>query len=207
MEREEAIARIAAEQLAQLSDDARAEQLEAMVLEGWEDDPDWDTLPEEVRAEMATGDFTEAPSNERYNAVLLFWLKDEMLSVSNRFLANRLNVPEVVGDVEELYPCPCCGSRTISEPGELDICEVCWWEDDGKDNATATETSEVNTLSLAEGRTNYIRYGIFHTERMDLLDISHEREMYEDGRQFTLTDDKLLKEVGTDWELKVEAKK
>lgn len=30
------------------------------------------------------------------------------------------------------YTCPCCGYRTLEEPpGTFDICEICFWEDDG----------------------------------------------------------------------------
>jgi hypothetical protein len=38
-----------------------------------------------------------------------------------------------------LYPCPCCGERTLSERGGYDICGECGWEDDGQDEHNAGE--------------------------------------------------------------------
>ena len=31
------------------------------------------------------------------------------------------------------YTCPCCGYKTLDEepPNTYDICEICFWEDDG----------------------------------------------------------------------------
>ncbi|KRE24947.1 CPCC family cysteine-rich protein [Paenibacillus sp. Soil522] len=31
------------------------------------------------------------------------------------------------------YACPCCGYKTLElkPPGTYDICEICFWEDDG----------------------------------------------------------------------------
>lgn len=67
--------------------------------------------------------------------------------VSNGFLSEIIHAVvgyemEVVGEVEELFPCPCCGFRTLEElydPNEgtgYDICPYCNWEDDG--------TTEIN---------------------------------------------------------------
>src|SRR5579885_3179586 len=36
------------------------------------------------------------------------------------------------------YSCPCCGYKTLDERGGYDICPVCFWEDDGQDDADAT---------------------------------------------------------------------
>jgi hypothetical protein len=35
------------------------------------------------------------------------------------------------------FRCPCCGFRTLNERGGYDICPVCFWEDDGQDDADA----------------------------------------------------------------------
>lgn len=34
--------------------------------------------------------------------------------------------------IENLFTCPCCGYKTLSEqpPGTFEICQICWWEDD-----------------------------------------------------------------------------
>jgi hypothetical protein len=59
--------------------------------------------------------------------------------------------------------CPCCGYPTISERGADDICRLCWWHDDGQDDADADEVrGGPNRLySLTDGRRNFLRYRIF----------------------------------------------
>ena len=67
---------------------------------------------------------------------------DEYLGVSNEFLGEiyqaLTGVPViVVGIVEDLHSCPCCGYKTLSErfdPEEgtgFEICRNCNWEDNG----------------------------------------------------------------------------
>jgi len=62
--------------------------------------------------------------------------------VSNGFLAHVIHAitryqVEVIGEVEVLFPCPCCGYKSLteiydSEEGTgYDICAYCKWEDDG----------------------------------------------------------------------------
>jgi hypothetical protein len=57
--------------------------------------------------------------------------------------------------------CPCCGCRTLSERIAFEICEVCFWEDDGQDESDADECrgGPNGSLSLREARANYLRYG------------------------------------------------
>jgi len=59
--------------------------------------------------------------------------------------------------VAEQYRCPCCGARTLKRPAAMELCPVCWWEDDGQDDADAAEVRfTVNgTLSLAEARRHF----------------------------------------------------
>ena len=59
------------------------------------------------------------------------------------------------------FRCPCCGYRTLEEPGALALCPVCWWEDDGQEDADAAEVRlTVNGhLSLEEARQHYARFG------------------------------------------------
>lgn len=66
--------------------------------------------------------------------------------------------------VESLYRCPCCGYRTLSAPGALALCPVCWWEDDGQEDADAAEVRlTVNgQLSLAEARRHFAVCGAAH---------------------------------------------
>ncbi|WP_425543148.1 CPCC family cysteine-rich protein [Rhodanobacter soli] len=57
--------------------------------------------------------------------------------------------------------CPCCGYKTIGERGVHLICEVCFWEDDGQDDASADEVwgGPNGNLSLTQARANYKLFG------------------------------------------------
>ena len=66
----------------------------------------------------------------------------DLLGTSNGVLSEVIHTitgyeVEVYGEVEELFPCPCCGFKTLTErfnPEEgtgYDICPYCNWEDDG----------------------------------------------------------------------------
>lgn len=54
---------------------------------------------------------------------------------------------------EDLYPCPCCGAKTISEPGQYEICDVCDWEDDPVQSAEPDYAGGANHISLNAART------------------------------------------------------
>lgn len=62
------------------------------------------------------------------------------------------------------YRCPCCGYRTLDDRGGFDICEVCFWEDDGQDDVDAATNRPLgpNHISLAQARENYQRIGASH---------------------------------------------
>jgi hypothetical protein len=66
-----------------------------------------------------------------------------------------------VEKVATRYRCPCCGYRTLDAPGAMELCPVCWWEDDGQDDSDAFRVRlTVNgQLSLNEARTSYARCG------------------------------------------------
>lgn len=93
--------------------------------------------------------------------------------VSNGFLSEIIESiigykVEVCGNVEVLYPCPCCGFRTLTEiynPIEgtgYDICSYCNWEDDGTTDANSYRS--INRGSMADYRQriqkNFNRYYI-----------------------------------------------
>ncbi len=63
-----------------------------------------------------------------------------------------------------LFRCPCCGYRTLEAPSTLALCPVCWWEDDGQEDADASEVrNTVNGgLSLSEARMHYSQCGAAH---------------------------------------------
>ncbi len=57
--------------------------------------------------------------------------------------------------------CPCCGCKTLGERGGFEICEVCFWEDDGQDDhdADVVRGGPNGALSLTQARANYRRFG------------------------------------------------
>jgi hypothetical protein len=53
--------------------------------------------------------------------------------------------------------CPCCGFRTLRENGGLQVCPVCYWEDDGRhiiDDKTY-RGGPGNILTLYEARITF----------------------------------------------------
>ncbi len=56
---------------------------------------------------------------------------------------------------DQMLPCPCCGSRTISETGTYEICAVCGWEDDPTQSAEPDYKGGANKESLNEARSRW----------------------------------------------------
>lgn len=52
----------------------------------------------------------------------------------------------------ELYPCPCCGNKTIGELGNYEICPICEWEDDPVQSEDPDFAGGANSPSLNEAR-------------------------------------------------------
>jgi hypothetical protein len=59
------------------------------------------------------------------------------------------------------HACPCCGYLTLGERAGFEICEVCYWEDDGQDDHDADRArgGPNGSLSLTEARQNFDRWG------------------------------------------------
>jgi len=59
------------------------------------------------------------------------------------------------------YTCPCCGYKTLEEepPDTFDICEICFWEDDGVQFKDPDYEGGANVISLKEAQKNFIKYG------------------------------------------------
>ncbi|MFH8837332.1 CPCC family cysteine-rich protein [Streptomyces sp. NPDC017868] len=59
------------------------------------------------------------------------------------------------------YACPCCGYLTLGERGTFEICDVCFWEDDGQDehDAGVIRGGPNGPLSLTQARENYRTVG------------------------------------------------
>ena len=41
--------------------------------------------------------------------------------------------------LDDLLPGPCCGSQTLEERGRYEVCDVCYWADEGQEDADADE--------------------------------------------------------------------
>src|SRR5581483_11991082 len=56
------------------------------------------------------------------------------------------------------YSCPCCGYLTLRQRGAFQICQVCFWEDDGQDehDAEVVRGGPNGTLSLRQARSNFL---------------------------------------------------
>jgi hypothetical protein len=63
--------------------------------------------------------------------------------------------------VESPVACPCCGFLTLRERGGFEICDVCFWEDDGQDDhdADLVRGGPNRGLSLLQARRNFAAYG------------------------------------------------
>lgn len=55
------------------------------------------------------------------------------------------------------YLCPCCGLPTLNARSNYYICPICFWEDDGQDDADAGDVrgGPNHDYSLTEARANF----------------------------------------------------
>jgi hypothetical protein len=198
MERDKAIALLAQNDLSRLTSEERAEQLEIMKCEAWTSAPRWVTLPAAIREEFESGqeEFCFPVTSTKYDSVLLLWLEDGYRGATNEHLKQKLrsmaiDVSEIIGDVEELTPCPCCGYRTLESRKDYEICGVCWWEDDGQDNheADIVMGGPNGGISLTQARINFLIEGLCDPIRDDLRKLQQPRQKYSKGRHFVLSDD------------------
>jgi len=62
---------------------------------------------------------------------------------------------------EKAHRCPCCKFRTLCGRGQDEICPVCFWHDDGQDEAEAAEVwgGPNYTLSLLQAQRNFAAIG------------------------------------------------
>lgn len=90
-------------------------------------------------------------------------LETDIQGVSNGFLSEIIHTitgykMEVCGEVEKMFPCPCCGFRTLTEiynPNEgtgYEICPYCDWEDDGTKEINVYRS--INKGSIEDYRNN-----------------------------------------------------
>jgi len=205
LERQQAIEKYSKFKLKELSKIERAEQLEVMTLEDWSNTEGWNSLSKSVRNEFEYGEEIKNPELEKYDSVLMIWLKYRLQSVTNEFLCKKLNIDKIIGESIKLESCPCCGNRTIGERGNYEICKVCWWEDEGQDNQHSEQVmgGPNYEISLVMGRYNYLTYGLYDPKRTDLMELKAEENEFEIGRIFEIIDNEYLTEKGTDWKWKI----
>ena len=53
------------------------------------------------------------------------------------------------------FQCPCCDYVSLAERSHFDICDVCFWEDDGLDVDQLDVYSGPNHMTLRAGRANF----------------------------------------------------
>jgi len=59
------------------------------------------------------------------------------------------------------FRCPCCGYKTLEAPESLGLCPVCWWSDDGQEDADAAVVRYTanGSLSLKQAREHFVHFG------------------------------------------------
>lgn len=59
------------------------------------------------------------------------------------------------------YFCPCCKFKTLHGRSYYEICEICFWEDDGQDehDAEVIRGGPNHDLSLRQAQTNFAAIG------------------------------------------------
>lgn len=77
--------------------------------------------------------------------------------------------------------CPCCKCKTLTQRTAFEICDVCFWEDDGQDDGDADENrgGPNGSLSLTEARANYLRFGACEESMMENVRPPRPEEMPE----------------------------
>jgi len=86
--------------------------------------------------------------------------------------------PYVETPVQARFRCPCCGYKTLEAPDALGLCPVCWWEDDGQEDADAADVRlTVNgALSLDEAREYFSHCGAAHPRFLPYVRKPHDTE-------------------------------
>lgn len=204
--REAAIAQLAQRDLQSLPPAQRAEMLAAMQQENWEQQPGWLDLSPRVRRELQRPQTAIVePEHTRYDAALLMALSDRHLRSNKQSLPVQLERAEFQSEpvpVEFDAPCacPCCGLATLPDLGNYSICRVCWWEDDGTDNAEPQYSDGSNKVSLIRARINVLQTGLFDPRRSDLRSQQKPPEKYARARRFVLVEDgAAVQEPATGW--------
>jgi len=65
--------------------------------------------------------------------------------------------------------CPCCSYPTLTSLGSYQVCELCFWEDDGQGDAEANKVwgGPNADYSLAEARQNFLQHRTMYSAVRD----------------------------------------
>ena len=62
-----------------------------------------------------------------------------------------------------LEMCPCCGYAILELGADFEICDICFWEDDGQDfediDLEVEGCAGPNEVSLQQARKNFLKFG------------------------------------------------
>lgn len=173
--RNEAIDLLVRRDLARLS----TEEREVLLLDWWTidaGDPEYEGLPDLLKLMIVRFDEPDDPKSSVYDPLLQIALEHSYQGVVNAYLKMQTTLlgwdEVIVGDVEELAACPCCGYRSLRVSASYEICRVCFWEDDG--------TTEFDRLS----GPNHMTLGAAN------LNFRHIGAVTEDARRYVIPDGK-----------------
>ncbi len=140
-------------------------------------------LPAELRSiklDSAVAEFNIIDDVEfDENEVLRNYIKISIALFSNKyleeFLSENLNTSIKIDGLEPtLFPCPCCGYKSLTNRGEYDICMVCYWEDDG--TTRDEDDSAANKMTLASAKENFKKYGAVSSSLVRYLDVDRMKQ-------------------------------
>lgn len=84
----------------------------------------------------------------------------------------------MIKESEKLFPCPCCGNKTLSGEGEYEICTICLWEDDPIQSSEPTLQGGANKISLIEARDNWKKRNNGNASRDSSQNISQQANRF-----------------------------
>lgn len=75
--------------------------------------------------------------------------------------------------------CPCCRHLTLGEGDAFEVCPVCFWENDGQNDADADDIrgGPNGGLSLAQARRNFRNLGACNARFLTSVRLPHSTEI------------------------------
>jgi len=177
MKREEALTRIAWQEVKQLS---REEAME--IITAFFNEPLKPSLREKlnltavIQWETHTPPPDLYPGNPIYRPILIDRMREKFKGATNDYLAYYLQsktgipVDRVEGKPSELLPCPVCNYKSFIELGTWKTCPVCAWNSDPMQEAMPTEAVGSNGLSLEDARRNFAQFGAITQDKLSEID-------------------------------------